>query len=42
MPYIFLGLFLVVVSIWVYKYLKHKKLPSNDYTPYDDLMNGKK
>ena len=35
-------LFFVCITYIVYRMLKNKKIPTNNYTPFDDLVNGNK
>lgn len=42
MEYIFLVFIIGAVAFITYKSLKRKQFPSNNYTPFDDLMEGKK
>ncbi|MBS4174396.1 OadG family protein [Bacillus sp. FJAT-49736] len=42
MGYVFLALIIIVIGFTLFKMIKKKSLPSNQYTPYDDIMFGKK
>lgn len=41
MVYVLLSIVLIVVFYSIYKIVKKGKLPSNEYTPFDDLTEGK-
>ncbi|CAM4118776.1 hypothetical protein [Mesobacillus thioparans] len=42
MGYVFTFIVLFVVFYLIFKVIRSGKLPSNNYTPYDDLTEGKK
>ncbi|MEW8969106.1 hypothetical protein [Mesobacillus jeotgali] len=42
MGYVFTAIVLFVVFYSIYKIITSGKLPSNNYTPFDDLAEGKK
>ncbi len=41
MAYIFIGLVVFVVCFSIFKAIKKRRLPSNNYTPFDDIERGK-
>lgn len=41
MTYIFVGVVLIGVSFSLIKMFQKKKSPSNEFTPYDDIENGR-
>ena len=41
MGYVFTAIVLIAVIYSIYKVILHGKLPSNNYTPFDDLAEGK-
>ncbi|MEH7887323.1 hypothetical protein V7654_23860 [Bacillus sp. JJ1609] len=41
MGYFLIAVVLLVVFYSVFKIIKKGKLPSNEYTPFDDLTEGK-
>jgi len=42
MGYVFTAIVLFVVFYSIYRIITSGKLPSNNYTPFDDLAEGKK
>lgn len=36
-----IGMYIIIPLIIVFKVIKRKKLPNNEYTPYDDLLLGR-
>lgn len=41
MEYIFLFFLIALIAFVTIRGLKNKGFPSNNYTPFDDLVNGK-
>lgn len=41
MTYIFLVFLLVAITIITVNTMEKKKFPSNNYTPFDNIVNGK-
>jgi hypothetical protein len=41
MGYIFTAIILFAVFYSIYKVIRSGKLPSNNYTPFDDIAEGK-
>ncbi|MGV2940208.1 hypothetical protein AB5I83_11495 [Mesobacillus sp. LC4] len=42
MGYVFTAIVLFVVFYSIFKMIRSGKMPSNNYTPFDDLAEGKK
>jgi hypothetical protein len=41
MGYVITAIVLIAVFYSIYKVIRYGKLPSNNYTPFDDLTEGK-
>jgi hypothetical protein len=41
MAYVYTFLLISVLGFTIYRIIKNKSLPSNRYTPYDDITMGK-
>ncbi|KAA0541802.1 hypothetical protein FZW96_21590 [Bacillus sp. BGMRC 2118] len=41
MTYIFLLFLIAVIAFVTIRTIKNKRFPSNNYTPYDDIISGK-
>ncbi|WP_156324621.1 FeoB-associated Cys-rich membrane protein [Bacillus sp. FJAT-27245] len=41
MAYLFIAIVVLVVGTVIFKMIRNRKLPSNNYTPFDDLTTGK-
>ncbi|WP_339148525.1 MULTISPECIES: hypothetical protein [unclassified Sutcliffiella] len=41
MAYIFIGVVVFAVSFSIIKAIKKRKLPSNNYTPFEDIEMGR-
>lgn len=41
MAYFFIGFVVLVVGFSIIKAIRKRKLPSNNYTPFDDITMGK-
>lgn len=41
MPIVYLFIILLAIGMGLYRLIKKKKLPSNSYTPYDNITMGK-
>ncbi len=41
MAYIFSAIIVVAVVLMIIKIIRKRKLPSNNYTPFDDITEGK-
>ncbi|WP_223701758.1 hypothetical protein [Sutcliffiella deserti] len=41
MAYFFIGFVVLVVGFSIFKAIRKRKLPSNNYTPFDDITMGK-
>ncbi|MCC3356073.1 FeoB-associated Cys-rich membrane protein [Bacillus sp. REN16] len=41
MIYIFLAIIVGAVSLSIFKIIRKKKLPSNEFTPFDDITMGR-
>ncbi|WP_246941977.1 hypothetical protein [Bacillus pinisoli] len=42
MTFLFLIFILALIAIVTMKTMKNKRFPSNNYTPYDEIVSGKK
>lgn len=42
MAYLLIAVVVLVVGMITFKKIRKGKLPSNSYTPYDDITTGKK
>lgn len=41
MPYFFMFLIILIIGIIIFGIFKRRSLPSNNYTPFDDIIEGK-
>ncbi|MEH7346688.1 hypothetical protein V7122_22835 [Bacillus sp. JJ1532] len=41
MAYIFSAIIMLALAFTIYKITRKRKLPSNNYTPFDDITEGK-
>ncbi|MED4456340.1 DUF3951 domain-containing protein [Metabacillus fastidiosus] len=41
MAYLFIAIVVLTIAYIVFKAIKKRKLPSNEYTPFDDITSGK-
>ncbi|MEH7387190.1 FeoB-associated Cys-rich membrane protein [Bacillus sp. JJ1521] len=41
MTFVFLAIIVGAVSLSIFKAIRKKKLPSNNYTPFDDITEGR-
>ncbi|MFS0821870.1 hypothetical protein [Bacillus sp. 1P02SD] len=41
MIYVFLAIIVGAVSLSIFKAVRKKKMPSNEYTPFDDITMGR-
>ncbi len=41
MAYFFTGVLVFTIGFAVFKAIRKRKLPSNEYTPFDDITSGK-
>ncbi|WP_239582787.1 DUF3951 domain-containing protein [Bacillus tianshenii] len=39
--YFFIGFIVLAVGFAIFKVIRKRKLPSNNYTPFDDITMGK-
>ncbi|MGM7702826.1 hypothetical protein ACSVDE_13945 [Pseudalkalibacillus sp. Hm43] len=35
------GMYVIIPAMIIYKMFRRKKLPNNEYTPYDDMLSGR-
>ncbi|MEH7121894.1 hypothetical protein V7127_01470 [Bacillus sp. JJ1773] len=41
MAYVFSAIIVLAVVLMIFKVIRNRKLPSNNYTPFDDIAEGK-
>lgn len=41
MAYLFIGAFIFILIVWVFKASTKKNISGTSYTPYDDIISGK-
>ncbi|MDR4889730.1 hypothetical protein RGU12_19745 [Fredinandcohnia sp. QZ13] len=41
MTFVFLAIIVVAVSLSIFKAVRKKQMPSNEYTPFDDVTMGR-